>query len=155
MGKDPNQIENADIRLLRNRRANFQQAQSEANEDIQAGDATQQQEGRIQHHRLSYQIQVVEDQIEEMIDLLSEGPESQDGTISIGHVVTIRIDGGEAQTYILVNESGGQELSGKTMLSSGTPVGNALIGRHVNEMFPVEVGEDHIMIEIVKNDVFS
>jgi transcription elongation GreA/GreB family factor len=155
MGKEPNQIENADIRLLRNRRANFQQAQSEANEDIQAGDASQQLEGRIQHHRLSYQIQVVEDQIEEMIDLLSEGPESQDGTISIGHVVTIRIDGGEAQTYILVNESGGQELSGKTTLSSGTPVGHALIGRQVGEVVAIEVGEEHLTIEVVNCGVFA
>jgi transcription elongation GreA/GreB family factor len=155
MGKEHNQVENADIRVLRSRRADLKQAQSETNEDIQAGDDVQQQEGRIHNHRLSHQIQAVEDQIEEMIDLLSEGPASQDGAISVGHVVTIRIDGGETKTYILVNESGGQELSGKTTLSSGTPVGNALIGRRVGEVVPVGVGEEQITIEVVNCAVLA
>ena len=155
MAKTHKQIENADIRILRSRRADLQQARSETNEDIQAGTEAQQQEGRLQHHRLTHQIQVVEDQIEEMSTLLSKGPVSQDGTISIGYVVTIRIDGGQAKTYVLVNEYGGQELSGKTTLSSQTPVGNALIGRRAHEVFPVKVGEDQITIEIVKSDVLA
>jgi transcription elongation GreA/GreB family factor len=41
------------------------------------------------------------------------------------------------------------------MLSSQTPVGNALIGRRANKVFPVEVGEDQIIIEIVKSDVLA
>ena len=155
MAKTHKQIENADIRILRSRRADLQQARSETNEDIQAGTEAQQQEGRLQQHRLAHQIQVVEDQIEEMNTLLSEGPVSQDGTISIGCVVTLRIDGGQAKTYVLVNEHGGQELSGKTTLSSQTPVGNALIGRRAHEVFPVKVGEDQITIEIVKSDVLA
>jgi transcription elongation GreA/GreB family factor len=155
MSKKHKQIENADISILRSHIDGLKQAQSETGEDIRTGDATQQQAGRIQQNRLTHQIQTVEDQIEEMNILLSEGPVSQDGTISIGYVVTIRIDGGQAKTYILVHESGGQKLSGKTTLSIGTPVGRALIGRHVNDVFPVEVGEDQIIIEIVASDVFA
>jgi transcription elongation GreA/GreB family factor len=150
MGKKHNQKENADILVLRSRRADLEQAQSSATEDIQDGDDDQQEEGRIQYHRLTRQIQAVEDQIEEMIALLSDKTASQDDSISVGRVVTLRIDGGETKTYILVNESGGQELSGKTTLSSGTPVGHALIGRHVGEVVPVEVGEEQITIEVVK-----
>jgi transcription elongation GreA/GreB family factor len=155
MGKELNQVENADIRVLRSRIDGLKQAQSETDEDIQAGDEAQQQEGRLQHHRLTHRIQAVEDQIEEMNALLSDGPEAQDGTISIGHVVTIRIDGGETKTYILVHESGGQELSGKTTLSIRTPVGSALIGRRVNEVIPVEVGEKQLMVEVVNCDVLA
>jgi transcription elongation GreA/GreB family factor len=153
MDNERNQIENADIRMLRSRRADLQQAQGEANEDIQAGDETQQQEGRIQYHRLTHRIQAVEDQIDEMNALLSERPETPDGTISIGYVVTIRIDGGETKTYVLVHESGGQKLSGKTTLSIGTPVGNALIGRHVREVIPVDIDDEQIMVEVVDCDV--
>jgi transcription elongation GreA/GreB family factor len=149
MNDEHNQIDNADIRVLRSQRAELQQAQSKTNEDIQAGDEAQRQDGRIQHHRLTHQLQAVEDQIEEMNSLLSDGPGSQDGTISIGHVVTIRIDGGETKTYVLVNERGGQELSGKTTLSSQTPVGNTLIGRHGGETVSVGVGEERITIEIM------
>ena len=155
MCKEHNQIEHADIRALRSRIEGLKQAQSEANEDILAGNEVQQQEGRIQYHRLTHRIQSVEDQIEEMNALLTERSETQDDAISIGHVVTIRIDGGETKTYILVHESGGQELSDKTTLSIGTPVGNALIGRNVNETFPLEVGEDHFTVEIVKNSVLA
>ena len=155
MGKKHTQIENADISILRSRIDGLKQAQSETNEDILAGDEAQQQEGRIQYHRLTHRIQAVEDQIEEMNALLSERPETQDGTISIGHVVTIRIDGGETKTYVLVHESGGQKLSGKTTLSSGTPVGNALIGRRVSEVVPVKVGEEQLTISIVNCDVLT
>ena len=149
MSKKHNQIENADISILRSRIDGLKQAQSETNEDIQAGDEAQQQEGRIQYHRLTHRIQAVEDQIEEMNALLSERPETQDGTISIGHVVTIRIDGGETKTYVLVNESGGQTLSGKTTLNIRTPVGNALIGSYVREVIPVDIGDEQIMVEVV------
>jgi transcription elongation GreA/GreB family factor len=142
MNKAHKRIESADIRILRSRRAELQQARSETNEDSQAGNEAQQQEGRHQQHRLTHRIQIVEDQIEEMSTLLSERPVSQDGTISIGYVVTIRIDGG-------------QELSGKTTLSSQTPVGNALLGKRANDVFPVEAGEDQITIEIVKSDVLA
>jgi len=79
----------------------------------------------------------------------SDGPGSQDGTISVGHVVTVRIDGGETKTYVLVNERGGQELSAKTTLSSQTPVGNALIGRRVGEVVSVGIGKKQILIEVV------
>jgi transcription elongation factor GreA len=150
-----NQIENADVRMLRGQRDGLKQTQSETREVIQTGDDAQQQEGRMQQHRLTHQIQAVEDQIKEMVDFLSERPASQDGTISIGHVVTIRIDGSEAKTYILVNQNGGQELSGKTTLSSGTPVGRALIGRRVGEVVSVDVGEEQIAIEIVNCTVLA
>ena len=155
MGKKRNQIESADIRILRSRIDDLKQAQSETNEGIQAGDETQQSEGRIQYHRLTHRIQAVEDQIEEMNALLSERPETQDGTISIGHVVTIRIDGGEAKTYVLVHESGGQKLFGKTTLNIGTPVGHALIGSHVRDVIPVDIGNEQITIEVVKCDVLG
>ncbi len=149
MGKEHKQIENADLRVLRNQRAELQRARSKTNEDILSGDEVQQQDGRIQHHRLTDQIHAVEDQIEEMNTLLSDGPGSQDGTISIGHVVTIRIDGAETKTYVLVNERGGQELSAKTTLSSQTPVGNALIGRRVGEVVSVGIDKKQILIEVV------
>jgi len=149
MGKEHKQIENADLRVLRNQRAELQRARSKTNEDILSGDEVQQQDGRIQHHRLTHQIHAVEDQIEEMNTLLSDGPGSQDGTISVGHVVTIRIDGGETKTYVLVNERGGQELSAKTTLSSQTPVGNALIGRRVGEVVSVGIDKKQILIEVV------
>jgi transcription elongation GreA/GreB family factor len=150
-----NQLDNADIRVLCSRRDGLKQAQSETNDDIQAGDDVQQHEGRIHHHMLTRQIQAVEDQIDEITVLLSEGPTLQDDIISVGHIVTIRIDGGETTTYILVNEGGGHELSGKTTLSSGTPVGNTLIGRRIGETVSVDVGEEQITIEIVDVGVLS
>jgi hypothetical protein len=63
---------------------------------------------------LTRQIQAVEDQIDEINVLLSEGPTLQDDTTSVGHIVTIRIDEAETTNYILVSEDGGHELSGKT-----------------------------------------
>jgi transcription elongation GreA/GreB family factor len=90
-----------------------------------------------------------------MLTLLSGGPESHDGTISVGHVVTLRIDGGETTTYILVNESGGQELSGKTTLSRETPVGSALIGRRVGDRVALDLGEERITIEVVHCAAFA
>jgi len=155
MNDEHNQVENADISVLRSRKAELQHAQSETNEDILTGDEIQQQDGRIQHHRLADQLQAVEDQIEEMNTLLSDGPGSQDGTISIGHVVTIRIDSGETKTYVLVNEHGGQELSGKTMLSSQTPVGTALLGRRIGETVSVGVGQEQLTIKIVAVGVLA
>lgn len=155
MNDKQKQIENADIRVLRSRRAELQQAQKETNDDIQAGDDVQQHEERIQQRMLTRQIQVVEDQIDEIIDLLSKGPTLQDDTISVGHIVTIRIDGGETTTYILVNEDGGHELSEKTTLSSGTPVGSALIGRRIGETVSVDVGEEQITIEIMDVGVLT
>jgi transcription elongation GreA/GreB family factor len=155
MNNEHNQIDNADICVLRSRRAELQQAQGETNDDIQAGDDFQQYEGRIQQRMLTREIQAVEDQIQEMNTLLSDGPGSQADTISIGHVITIRIDGGDTRAYVLVNERGGQELSGKTTLSSQTPVGNALIGRRISETVSVGVGEEQITIEIMDVGVLT
>lgn len=141
--------ENADIRKLRSRRADLQQAQSQGHADIQAGDVTEQHERQLQQQWLNAQIQAVDDQIDEMNALLENGPTSPDDVIAVGHVVTIRIDDGDPQTYVLVNESGGHELSGKTTLSSGTPVGSALIGQRVGASIAVEVGDAQLTIEIV------
>lgn len=149
MGEKANQTENADIRVLRNHQAELEQDRSEADEVIKVGDDAQQYEGRIAHNRLTRQIQAVEDQIADMIGFIAERPATQDGTISIGQVVTIRLDGGATKTFMLVNEGGGQELPGKTTLSSGTPVGSALIGRRVGETVSVDVEGDQFTVEVV------
>ena len=84
-----------------------------------------------------------------MIGFLADEPEPSGGLIALGQVVTIRIDGGEPKTFMLVSESGGQELAGKTTLSSGTPVCAALIGRRAGETVSVAVGSEQITLEIV------
>lgn len=155
MNKEHNRHENADIRVLRNRRTDLEQALSETKEDVQIGLTTQQHDAKIQHLRLVRQMQTIDGQTDEMTDLLSVESASQDDTISIGHVITIRINQAEPNTFVLVKKAGGQVLSGKTTLSSKTPVGNALIGRHIHDEISVDIGEERRTIEVLNCEAFA
>lgn len=149
MSNEHNRVNNADLRTLRERRADLEQDRNDTQTQIKSGDEVQQNEGRLLHDRLTRKIQAVEDQITEMAGFLADGTATQDGTIALGHIVTIRLDGGTPQTFMLVSESGGQQLAGKTTLSSGTPIGAAMLGKQAGDTVRVPVGEEHITLEIM------
>lgn len=68
--------------------------------------------------------------------------------IRIGSTVTVRDDDGEEETYTIVGSSEAKPAQGK--ISNESPVGKALLGKHVRQKVTVETPGGSYKLTIVK-----
>jgi transcription elongation factor GreA len=68
--------------------------------------------------------------------------------VRIGSTVTVRDDDGEEETYTIVGSSEAKPASGK--ISNESPVGKALLGKHVRQKVTVETPGGAYKLTVIK-----
>ena len=73
---------------------------------------------------------------------------SPDGTVSIGHRVTVIEAGGDPETFILVGSKEASPREGK--ISHESPIGRALMGKRTGDRAEAETPSGTLVFEIIK-----
>lgn len=70
------------------------------------------------------------------------------GTIQVGATVTVQEEGGEAEIYTIVGAAEANPRGGK--ISNESPLGRALINRHVGETVQVDAPAGSFTVQVIK-----
>lgn len=70
------------------------------------------------------------------------------GTIQVGTTVTVQEEGGEAEIYTIVGAAEANPRGGK--ISNESPLGRALINRHVGETVQVDAPAGSFTVQVIK-----
>ena len=94
----------------------------------------------------------VEGRIQELQDILGnariiDGMPKSD-TIQVGATVTVQEDGGTPEVYKIVGPAEANPRAGK--ISNESPLGRALVGRHVNDKVRVDAPAGAFTVQITK-----
>ena len=73
---------------------------------------------------------------------------TQDGSVGIGRRVTVSEDGGPQEIFILVGSKEANPREGK--ISHESPIGKALMGKHVGQRAEAETPAGKIVFEVLK-----
>ncbi len=74
-----------------------------------------------------------------------------DGTVQLGNRVTVLEEGGdEAETFLIVGQVEANPVEGK--ISHESPLGNALVGKHVGDIVHVEAPSGELSFKIIRID---
>lgn len=106
---------------------------------------TQKEEYAREAETIELQIIALEEQVEEIEQLQTPTDNTK---VSIGHIVTIEIDGDESEEYLLLEKHSGVQIGNICTLSVASPIGQAILGKTVGSTQIVIVNQNELPVFI-------
>ena len=101
---------------------------------------------------LAKEIEIVDKSIQHLNSVIDQlrtlAPQDSD-VIQIGHVVDLQIEDDEPEKFLLLEDLGGIAAGDLMTLSTGSQIGQAILGKRVNEYVSAKVPQGVLNIQIL------